>query len=113
MKLKTLLIVAATGFFLAGCSNGTPECSDEEATDLVESISTTELAKIIGKEKADAATYTLGAIRTKSTNDKGTVNECAAQLTVRREGTKTDLPITYTIEGADSGDEFYISVYGL
>ena len=101
----TVLSVALTG-----CTQYAPECGDEETTNLVKQIADREMTNQLG-----LFTYTVNAIRTQSTNKETGAHTCAAQLgiTATTNGVTNELPITYTVEVADNGEEFYVNVFGL
>jgi hypothetical protein len=92
-----------------------PKCGDQEATDLVKQIAGREMGNQLGAEAAKMFSYTIGAIRTTSTNEQTGAHECAAQLgiTANDTGQTNEILITYTVEMTDNGEEFYVNVFGL
>lgn len=112
---KLIIPVILSTVVIAGCSQSVPKCSDTETTDLVKQISDREMVNQLGIEAAKMFSYKVGAIRTTSTNEQTGAHECAAQLnvTASNTGEMTELPITYTVEVTDNGEEFYVEVYGL
>ena len=102
-------------FFLGGCSPQVPKCSDSETTDLVKSIAEIEMEKQIGSERAKLFSYSVNGIRTTNENEKTGSFECAAQLGIHASNTgdTNEIPITYTVEMTDNGEEFFVNVFGL
>lgn len=101
---------------LAGCSSSAPKCSDSETTDLVLEISYEELARQLGSDLTSVMekfNLAVNAIRTTDENEKTGAYACAAQLDFIGEGNSESLPITYTVELTDDGEQFYVSVLGL
>ncbi len=114
MKKLIIPVILSTAA-IAGCSQSVPKCSDTEATDLVKQIANREMGNQLGAEAAKMFSYTVSAIRTTSTNEQTGAHECAAQLgiTASNTGQTNEIPITYTVEMTDNGEEFYVNVYGL
>ena len=100
---------------ISGCSKSTPACGDTETVDLVKQIADREMSNQLGATTAKLFSYVVTAIRTKDTNEKTGAHECAAQLgiTASSTGQTKEIPITYTVEMADNGKEFYVNVFGL
>jgi hypothetical protein len=92
-----------------------PKCGDQDATKLVKQIANREMGKQLGAEAAQLFSYTVGTIRTTSTNEQTGAHQCAAQLgiTASNTGQTNEIPITYTVEMTDTGKEFYVTVFGL
>lgn len=112
-NLKAALIVLAA-LFVAGCSQSVPKCGDSETVDLVKQIADREMANQLGAEAAKSFYYKVSAIRTQSTNEQTGAHECAAQLGISTITEQTnEIPIEYTVERTDKGDEFYVKVFGL
>lgn len=114
--MKKLIIPAILSTIaISGCSQSVPKCGDTETTDLVKQIADREMGNQLGSEAAKMFSYTVGAIRTTSTNEQTGAHECAAQLgiTASNTGQTNEIPITYTVEMTDNGDEFYVNVFGL
>jgi len=113
--MKSGLIITAifvTGA-LTGCSQSVPLCGDSETTELVIEISNQKIESVYGKEKASEIDLAVESIRTTDTNEKTGAFSCAANLSMSGPKGKDTLPITYTVEMTDNGDEFYVNVYGL
>lgn len=120
LSIISSILLATT---LSGCSNNVPKCGDDEVLDIVKQVSdetmTNQLAALkmfgIGEGIDTSFTYSVEAIRTTNTNSQTGAHECAAQLSMLANGTNnpTTIPITYTIEMTDQGDEFYVTVFGL
>ena len=96
-----------------GCGSSVPGCSDAETKELVFKIVRDELTDLLGAAEAAKANLQLEAIRTQSVDEKTGACSCAAELRVRANGVDEKVPITYTSEKTDKGDEFYVTVYGL
>ena len=96
-------------------SSGVPACGDSETTDLVTQIADREMENQLGVNAAKMFSYQVNAIRTINTNKQTGAFECAAQLgiTASNTGNTSEIPITYTVELTDKGDEFYVNVFGL
>ncbi len=92
-----------------------PKCSDTETTNLIKQIADREMGNQLGAEATKMFSYTIGAIRTTNTNEQTGAYECAAELSIitSNTGQANEIPITYTVEMADNGKEFYVSVLGL
>ncbi len=100
---------------VSGCSQSVPKCGDTKTIDLVTQIADREMGKQLGAEAAKIFSYSLGAIRTTNTNEQTGAHECACQLsiTASNTGQTNEIPITYTVEKTDKGDEIYVNVFGL
>lgn len=100
---------------LGGCSPSVPKCGDSETTDLVKEIANDEMINQLGADAAKIFSYSVNAIRTTDENDKTGAFECAAQLDIHASttGQSNEIPITYTVEMTDDGEQFYVNVYGL
>jgi len=112
---KIVLPLMVISLSVSGCSQTAPKCSDEETTNLVKEIADREMTNQLGVEAAKLFSYTVGAIRTTATNEQTGAHECAAQLgfTASSTGQTEEIPITYTVEVTDDGEEFYVNVFGL
>ncbi len=106
-----LLIVISSGLF----GSNVPKCGDSETVDLVKKIADGEMENQLGRAAADIFSYHVGAIRTTSINEQTGSHECSAQLgiTASNTGETNEIPITYTVEITDDGEEFYVNVFGL
>lgn len=115
LNIKLLIMTSLVVFILAGCSNSVPECGDEETTDLVISIADEEMTRQVGEELAELFTYSVESIRTTDVNDKTGAYKCAADLEITNDNTgeANEIPIEYTVESTDDGEEFYVNVFGL
>lgn len=100
---------------LGGCSPSVPKCGDSETTDLVKEIANDHMINGLGAEMAKVVSLSVTAIRTTDENDKTGSFECAAQLEMYSSttGQSDEMPITYTVEMTDDGEQFYVNVYGL
>ena len=112
--MKKFVLAIATSGLIAGCSSPTPDCSSDEATDLVIEITQDEMASYVGSSLAESLEYTLEGIRTREHDESIDTYLCAAELTI------SGLPqgpsssgIEYSIESTDAGDEVYVEVFGL
>jgi len=110
---KNLFIVAVIGT-IAGCSSATPDCSSEDATNLVMDITRDEMAIYTSVKQANSFEYSLDAIRTREHNEDVDSYRCAAELSISGlpQGSVSE-EIEYTIESTDEGGEFYVEVFGL
>jgi len=113
MKSGLIITAILLGSALTGCSQSVPSCSDSETTELVVEISNGELTRTIGQEVANEIELGVEAIRTTDTNEKTGAFSCAANLSMSGPRGKNSLPITYTVEKTDNGEEFYVNVFGL
>lgn len=113
--MKKVFLSIPLLLLLGGCSPSVPKCGDAETIDLVKQIANDEMTNQLGAEAAKLFTYSVNAIRTTDEHEKTGAFECAAQLEVHASttGQSNELPITYTVEATDKGDEFYVNVYGL
>lgn len=114
MKLKiacSVLIAAA----ITGCTKPVPKCNDDESVALVKQIADTEMGNQLGVEAAKIFSYKVNYIRTQNTDKKTGAHECAADLliTASNTGDSNTLPITYTVELTDDGEQVYVNVFGL
>ena len=113
MKLGLIFTAMVVSSALTGCSQSVPACSDSEATELVIEISNGELAKTVSPEMISKIKLSVDAIRTTDTNDKTGAHSCAANLAFSGPNGTNSIPITYTVEMTDNGEEFYVNVFGL
>lgn len=109
--IKLTLVIFLMSLIFTGCTGGTPKCGDSETKDLVIQIAKDELKKqglgsLIPKLK-----FEVDAIRTTKHNKDVDSYQCAADFIMIGDQTKT-LPVTYTVESTDDGNEFYVNVYG-
>jgi Protein of unknown function (DUF2628) len=104
-----LLLTNTPGVF----NSGVPECGSSEATGLVVEISKGEIAKQAGAKAANSFDLAVSAIRTTSINEQTGSYHCSAQLNMAGPNGNSSLPITYTVEITDNGEEFYVNVFGL
>lgn len=111
MKRAILLVLIAAGL-LAGCSEKTPKCSNDDAKNLVVDISRKTIEK--GMTLDEDVRITVENVRTISHQSGLDVYQCAADLTFTKPDVKQEIPITYRIQKTDEGKgRFYINVYGL
>jgi hypothetical protein len=123
--MKSLLVASSVVITLmvTGCTNNVPKCGGTEVLDLVKQVAdesmTNQLTALkmfgLGGEGDKSFSYSVGFIRTTNTNNQTGAHECAAELAVTESGSSqtSTIPITYTIEMTDKGDEFYVNVFGL
>lgn len=113
--MKLITIIIACLLISSGCSKFVPACGDESVTDLVKQIAGEEMANSLGKETAKLFSYSVNAIRTTDTNEKTGSHDCAADLEVKASNTgqSQEMPITYTVEATDDGENIYVNVLGL
>ncbi|MBD1584170.1 hypothetical protein [Pseudoalteromonas sp. S16_S37] len=73
------------------------------------------MIKQLGEDSAKLFTYEVLGIRTTNTHDKTGAHECAADLSIiaSTTGKNKEIPITYTVELTDNGEEFYVEASGL
>lgn len=100
-------------WLLFGSGSSVPSCSDSDTKDLVVQISNDELTKQVGSKVANQVRMSVGAIRTTYTDEKTGAYECSAELDISGPNGKNSIPITYTVEMTDNGEEFYVQVLGL
>lgn len=108
----TCFLLALTAL-MAFADESVPACSSDKATNLVVKISNEELARQVGAQVAKNISISVSAIRTTKTNDQTGAYTCAAQLDIARPDGNRALPITYTVEKTDEGNQFYVNVFGL
>lgn len=113
MNKTFLLAVLLCLLILNGCGKKAPGCSDDETKALVIQIAQEELSNGLGKELAGKLSLRVEAIRTKEVNEKTGTCYCAADLVLTGPNGSSKLPIEYTSELTDKGDEFYVTVDGL
>ena len=115
MKLSIALFsVVVVAMTLSACTESVPKCGDSGATELVIQIADREMINQLGEEEAKIFTYAVEAIRTTKTNQKTGAHECAADLKINvKNGKSQSLPITYTVEKTDDGENIYVNVFGL
>lgn len=111
---KSLLVIPLIAL-ISGCSSSIPKCSDTEVTDTVKEVASKEMIFQLGPEVKNIFTYTVLDIRTINRNENTGAYECAAQLEIHANtnGNSKEIPITYTIEQTDDGEDFYVNVFGL
>lgn len=104
--------VLLVSLVMNGCGDSTPSCSEDVVKELVLEITTDEFTKQIGSVQTNKVLkdVQLIAIRTNSADTTAKKTECAAQLKFIN-GNTSD--ITYDAQYTDSGDEVYVTVYGL
>jgi len=112
MYSKVLFFMATSLMFVA-CSNEAPNCTDSDTKDLVIQIANGELVKNIGESRAKTIELSLETIITKDVNEKVGSYKCSANLKMTGPGGSNSIPITYTSELANDGEDFYVNVYGL
>ena len=113
MKKLLAISLSALTLSLAGCGSGVPACNDSETKELVIEIAHEELVRQTGQAVADAVDMDVLAVRTQHTNEQTGAHECAAEISMSGKGGTNNLPITYTVEGTDDRDSFYVNVFGL
>ncbi|WP_404382057.1 hypothetical protein [Caenispirillum salinarum] len=113
LKIGTASLVVAASLLTAACSDTAPACSDTETVDLVLEIARDSLLEQAGAEIANKVDMSLNAIRTTDANETTGAFECAAELEFTGPGGSNSIDITYLSELVDSGDEFYVTVWGL
>lgn len=112
---QKLLFIIPFLALLDGCTPSVPKCGDSKTINLVKQIAKEDVEKNLGARLANTISYSVSAIRTTNTHEKTGAFECAAQLEVHSSATgrSNRIPITYTVEATDKGDEFYVGVRGL
>lgn len=113
MKKLLAISLSTLTLSLAGCGGGVPACNDSETKDLVMEIAHDELVRQTGQAVADGVNLDVLAVRTQNTNEQTGSHECAAELSMTGKGGTNKISITYTVEGTDDGDSFYVNVFGL
>ncbi|PVZ69647.1 hypothetical protein [Pelagibaculum spongiae] len=115
MKKSIIISTILIGLAVGGCSQSTPKCGSDDATDLVKEISGREMAAQLGSEAAKLISYSVNAIRTTHEDNATGSYDCAAQLgiTASNTGITNEIPITYTVERTDDGEQFFVNVFGL
>lgn len=116
MKILGILTISMSFLFI-GCSSNVPDCNDSEVKDLVLEIANEEVFGMLGKGFARITELSLESARTTNTNEKTGANSCAADMRIKQDSgnikQNRTVPITYTVESANDGEEFYVTVYGL
>lgn len=93
---------------------GVPKCGSSDVTGLVTQIADQEMTKQLGEMAAKTFTYNVKTIRTTDSNDETGAHECAANLEIiGKNGKSNSIPITYTVENTDDGENIYVNVFGL
>lgn len=114
--MKKMILVIPLLALISACSSSTiPQCSDPEVIETIKEIATAEMINQLGPEVKDVFNYNILAIRTTDENKDTGAYECAAQLEIYA-NTNNDskkIPITYTVEKVDNGEDFYVNVFGL
>ena len=115
MKTKFLKValLGALVLPLVGCGGGTPNCDSTEAKNLVIDITKDELRDQKMASVIDQIKIRVESVRTRDHDEKRDTYSCAADLSFEGKGGKNTIPITYTIESTDDGDQFYVNVFGL
>lgn len=115
--MKTQIIKAtllgALVLSLVGCGGGTPACDSTEAKGLVVDITKDELRDQKMAAVIDQIKIKVESVRTREHDEKRDTYSCAADLSFEGAGGKNSIPITYTIESTDDGEQFYVNVFGL
>ena len=113
--MKKILLIIPTLALFGGCSASVPKCSDTEVTEIVKELANEQMTSQLGSKAAEIFTYAVNAIRTTNENSSTGAFECAAQLEIIADegGISKEIPITYTVEKTDTGEEFYVNVSGL
>lgn len=106
-------MIAALSFaaFVAGCSKSIPDCSDDEATDLVKQVINDNLVEKYGKDAVKNATLKILFIKTTDTDKKSGAKKCSATLNVSDSNHSAESPITYNIDKED--DNITVAVWGI
>ena len=110
---STALVFCVAFLGLGACGGGVPGCSSDETKELVIQIADDEMKRQLGQEMGGQISYSVSAIRTRETNTETGSHTCAAELQVKGPRGSSKIPIEYTVETTDSGEEFYVEVYGL
>jgi hypothetical protein len=113
MKYFALLTGISSAALLAACGSPVPSCSDEQSIDLVTQIADREMVEQLGEEAEGMFSFILNSIRTTSTNADTGANECAAELAITGPSGTAPIPITYSVEVTDNGEQIYVNVFGL
>jgi hypothetical protein len=115
LKTALSMCLLSSALYLTGCNSGTPKCNASETKDLVIKIAKDELKKEGAASLIPKLKFEVINVRTLKHNKDVDSYKCAADFQMKRKnnGTTKSLPITYTVESADDGDKFYVTVYGL
>lgn len=111
-NILSIVVVSVLGIGFVGCSNEAPECNDSETKELVIQITNRELVKKYGQETADLIKLSIKNIRTTNKNESVGSYKCVADIEAVNPNQTNIVPITYTSQLANDGDEFYVQVYG-
>jgi hypothetical protein len=98
---------------LTACGGSVPGCNSDSAIQLVKQISAEELERRLGSQLAAEFRFEVHAVRTTSTDDQTGAHGCAAELHMYGNDGSNKLPIEYTVENTDDGEQIYVNVYGL
>ena len=114
---------------LVGCGRAAPSCAAQETQGLVLQLSKGQVEGVTqlydgfaallagsteGGSPAPGSALALSAIRTTDFDENTGTYTCAADLEFALQGEQTKVPITYTSELVESGEnDFYVTVYGL
>ena len=86
----------------------------ESVTQLIDGFATLLTGSTEGDSSASGPDLALSAIRTTAFDENTGTYTCAADLEFALQGEQTKVPITYTSELVESGEnDFYVTVYGL
>lgn len=109
---KVILAAVFPALLLVGCGSGTPTCESSDTQDLVIEIADRELAKVIGRSRADTVDWSLGEIETTSFHESTGFSRCSAKVYIEGPNGKRTTKITYTVKPQSDG-RFEVMVYGL
>lgn len=128
---KSLAVLFITAVVATGCSTKkAPDCSETATTDLVIQIASKEVESSFNSSKelfenlansfggqlegdSTAINYSVETIRVSEENSETGSYSCRANLVAKAHGASSEVPIAYTSELANDGDDFYVEVYGL
>lgn len=117
--MKKSILVLPLLFLLNACAPNVPKCGDPETIDLVKEIAfdvleNNLLLQLLGAGGENNFSFELKYIRTTSEDPETGAFECAADMEIYANSKfLNEIPITYTVELTDDGENFYVNVYGL
>ena len=112
-KIYNMIAALSLAIFVAGCSKSIPDCSDDEATDLVKQVISKKIAEEAGEENAKNISFKISFIETKATDKKSGAHKCSAHLNLSNKESDEgmEIPITYNVDKEDG--EITVMVMGL